>query len=159
MIAVAAVEFVAKNIGKIALCVFIYLAVFDVVGALACLFLDFIEEGNMGVYFAVWFVLGVFCGMLSYSTAADLASPKTPENGRKAGLLAIFVTIVMVAAISLAFYSIWWRTGAEESYFMPASEPLALTFLFTVLASCIFAHRALGPTAARSQPNRLIRRR
>jgi hypothetical protein len=36
------------------------------------------------------FVLPVFCGMLSYSTAADMASPKILENASKAGLAAIF---------------------------------------------------------------------
>ena len=106
-----AVEFIAKNVGKIALTVFVYLAVFDVVGVLVCLFLDIIDEGSMGVYYALWFVLAVFCGMLSYSTSADLATPKTPENAGKAGLLAIFATAVIVAAVGLGSYLIWWQIG------------------------------------------------
>jgi hypothetical protein len=137
----------------------IYLVVFDVVGVLACWFLDFVEEGNIGVFFAVWFVLGVFCGMLSYSTAADLPSPKMPE---KAGRLAIFATFVMVAAISIGSYLIWWRNGMEESSLLPDGEALTLTFLLTVLASCIFAHKVLRDMPvrnARSKPNGPLRRR
>ena len=144
-----AVEFIAKNIGKIALTVLVYLAVFDVVGVLLCLFLDVIDEGSTGVYYALWFVLAVFCGMLSYSTAADMTSPKTPENAGKAGLLAIFATVVIVVAVSLASYLIWWRYGVEDSSFVPDSEPLTVTFFLTVLASSLLAHKTLRPESVR----------
>jgi hypothetical protein len=149
MIALIVMEFIAKNIGKIALCMLIYLVVFDVVGVLVAWFLDVIMEVDTAVLYAVWFVLAVFCGMLSYSSAADLATPKTPENSRKAGLLAVLATFVMVAVISIASYLIWWRKGLEESSFLPGSEPLTLTFFLTVLFSCMFAHKALGPTPVR----------
>lgn len=151
MIAVAAVEFIAKNIGKIALCMFIYLVVFDVVGALFCLLLDIFKDASMSADYAAWFVLGVFCGILSYGTATDLAAPKTPENVRKAGLLAIFVTFVIAAAICAGSYLIWWRYGVEDSYFVPDSEPLTLTFLLTVLATCIFSHRVLRDMPVRAK--------
>jgi hypothetical protein len=154
-----AVEFVAKNIGKISFAVFCYMAVFDVVGVVLCFLLDVIDEGNTGVYYALWFVLAVFCGMLSYSTAADMASPKTPENAGKAGLLAIFATVVIIAAVGTASYMIWWRYGADDSSFVPDSEPFSLTFFLTVLASCVFAHKALGPAPSKGPAPPHARRR
>ena len=98
-----------------------------------------------GCNYTLWFVFAVFCGMLRYSTAADIASSKTPENAGKAGLLAIFATVVIVAAISTGSHLIWRRYGADDSSFVPDSEPFSLTFFGTVLASYVFAHKALSP--------------
>jgi hypothetical protein len=130
----------AKTIGKIALSTFIYIAVFDVVGVLLCLFLDIVESSgtSAALYYAVWFVLGVFCGLLSYSGAKDLGAPKV------FGVAIIFVTLIVMAGISVASYLIWWRYGVEDSYFVPDSEPLTLTFFVTILASSVLAHRTLG---------------
>ena len=102
-------------------------------------------RADTGVYYALWFVLAVFCGMLSYSTAADIASPQTPENASKAGLLAIFATVVILATVSVGSYLIWWRYGSEDSSFVPDSEPLSVTFFVTVLASTLLAHKTLRP--------------
>ena len=60
MIALA-MELTPKSIGKIALTAFVYLAVFDVIGVLMCFFMDiFSSSTSAAVYYAVWFVLGVF---------------------------------------------------------------------------------------------------
>jgi hypothetical protein len=144
-----AVEFNAKNIGKIALTVFAFLAVFDVVGLLLCWFLDIVHEISMGEFYALWFVLAVFCGILTYTTAIDMASPKTPENARKAGLLAVLATVVIIAAASFGSYMIWWRDGIEATGFVPDNEPLSITFFVTVLASSILVHTASGPKSKR----------
>jgi hypothetical protein len=144
MISVA-LPLTAKIVGKIALSALIYLAVFDVVGVLLCMFLDifFPASQSAALFYAVWFVLGVFCGMLCYSGAGDIAGFKAREGIAKAGITAIAAMFVIGAAISLASYGIWWRYGVEDSYFVPDSEPHTLTFFTTVLAAGILAHRTM----------------
>jgi hypothetical protein len=142
---IAQMEFIAKNIGKIALTIFGFLAVFDVVGALVSFFMNIFDEASPAVVYTVWFVLAVFCGVLSYITAIDMPAPKAPGSAAKAGLLAIAVTFVMTAAISIGAYLRWWRYGMEEGYWVPDNEPLTLMFFVTVLLTCVFMHKALPP--------------
>lgn len=135
--------------GKTALTVFASLAVFDLVGAILCFFLGIVDEDSPAMYYTLWFVLAVFCGMLSYITAADMTSPKTPGNAGKPGLLIIFTTIGVVAAVSLGCYLIWWRDGSGDSAYIPDNEPLSITFFVTVIATSLLARHVSPPEPVR----------
>jgi hypothetical protein len=141
----------AKSFGKIVLATLLYLIVFDVVGVAACFFFDVVplRGTSTALFYTIWAVLGIFCGMLSYNTGGGLASPKstqdwsTREESGKAGLLVILAMSFVLAMLSITFYSLLWRYHPEPSFFVPDSAPPTLTFFVAVLAAAIFAHKSL----------------
>jgi hypothetical protein len=159
---------IVKMLGKIAGCLLLYLVGFDIVGVLVCLFFDILSFGDSDIsaYYAVWFVLGVFCGVFSYETGGKIASPKSTaegakergtnqewtsrEDSRRSGLLVILTTSVVLGTLSVLFYLLWWQGSMEPTGFVPDSGPLTLTFFGTILASSIFAHKSLRTAAKKS---------
>jgi hypothetical protein len=154
---------VAKKLVKIAACILLYLVAFDIVGALVCLFLDIVSFGdsNTAAYYAIWFVLGVFCGLFSYDMGGTVASPKSNADGTnqdwtsredsgKTGLLVIFTTSMVLVTLSVPCYLFLWQYNPEPSGYVPDSLPLTLTFFGTVLAGSVFAHKALRPEPKKS---------
>lgn len=152
-----------NRLGKVAGCILLYLIGFDVAGVLACLFFDVASFGdsNTPVYYAVWFVLGVLCGVFSYNSAGRVATGDSHVDmgvtdptiqdwtGRadsaESGRFVMVTTAVLLLTLSVPFYLLWWRHDMEPTGFVPDSGPLTLTFFGTVLASSIFAHKSLRP--------------
>lgn len=152
---------VMKRIGKLAGCILLFLIGFDIVGAIACLLLDIVSFGdsNTAAYYALWLVLGIFCGLFSYDTNGRIACLKSNGDGKtadtafqdwasregsgKAGLLVIFMTFVVMAALSALFNALLWDGGGEASGFVPDSRPLTLTYFGAVLATSIFMYRTM----------------
>jgi hypothetical protein len=131
-----------------------YLVVADLVGVAVCFFYDAIaseRRTSTALFYAIWFVAGVFCGMLSYLTCGNIAMPeKTGDFIRwkdegQTGLLVILTTAVILVALSLLFYKLQWQYPRADSVYVPDSEPLTITFFVTILASVIFAHKTLRP--------------
>jgi hypothetical protein len=132
-----------------------YLAVFDLIGVAMCFFFDvmapFVRGTSTALFYAIWLVLGIFCGILSYDTSGSFASPdskgdwKNRADASKTGLLVILMSSVILAALSISFYLLLWRRQPASSVYVPDSASLTLTFFVAVLASVIFAHRSLGP--------------
>jgi hypothetical protein len=151
---------IVKTLGKMVGSLLLYLVGFDIVGVIVCLFFDILSLGDSdtAVYYALWFVLGVFCGLFSYDTGGSIASPKSSADGTdeqatnqewtdredsgKYGLLVILVTLVVLGALSVIFYRLWWQGSMEPTGFAPDSGPLTLTFFGAILASSIFAHKS-----------------
>ncbi len=138
----------AKAIGVL----LVYLVVFDIIGVAGCFALDlfsaFDDDGLIYAY-TMWFVAGVFCGLLGYIQAGEIFAPS--EAGARdwadrkdsagisgAVLLAAFVAIVLVA---IPCYYFQWAD--PSSPYVPDNESLSITYLATVLASMVFAHFAL----------------
>ena len=159
---------IVKTLGKIAGCLLLYLLGFGIVGVIVCLFFDFLSLGDsdLPVYYAVWFVLGVFCGIFSYETGGKIASPKSTvdganqdgtnqdwtlrEDSRRSGLLVILTTSVILGTLSVLFYRLWWQGSMEPTGFVLDSGPQTLTFFGTILASAIFAHKSMRTAAKKS---------
>ncbi len=85
-----------------------YLILFDVGAVLVCLVLEILPLEGIGtaLFYAVWFVAGVFCALLSYDKACGmLLKPAEgdwsgdPGSG-KTGLLIILITILLLAAFT-----------------------------------------------------------
>jgi hypothetical protein len=152
------------RLAKIVGCTLAFLIVFDIAGALVSLFFEIVPLLGVSrpLFYAIWFVAGVFCGLFSYNSAGQLASPKADDfeaarnkaAGKKekeedwsnradsgqTGLLVIFTTAAVLVPLSLLFYHLWWQYFRSSSNYVPDDGPLSLTFFITVLASTIFAH-------------------
>jgi hypothetical protein len=149
---------VAKKLGKMAASTLLYLIAFDVVGVVVCFFFDIapLRGKSTALFYAIWFVLGVFCGLLSYNTAGSIASPQSNvewtnrEDSGKSGLLAVLTISVVLTALSVAFYLLLWRYQPEASFFVPDTPSPTLTFFVTILASVVFAHKSLRSAPKKS---------
>jgi hypothetical protein len=128
----------------------ICLVVADIIGALGCTFFDvLLFTGNSpALPYAIWFVLGVFCGIFIFFFAGGLASPtpakqdwtKAPD-ARRIGIGMLIVTGLLLAGLSYLFYTIQWSRGVEGEYYVPDSEPHSIVFFLSVLAGmglCLF---------------------
>jgi len=131
-----------------------YLVAADLVGVAVSFFCDaFVPERrtSTALYYAIWFVVGVFCGVLIYVTCGSFTSPEKKGDLMKwgdegqTGLLVILTTAAILVGLSILFYRLQWQYPRADSVYVPDSEPLTLTFFFTILASLIFTHKTFGP--------------
>jgi hypothetical protein len=144
---------VAQKLGKIVAFTLLYLVLFDIVGVVVCLVVDVapVRAKSTALIYVIWFVLGVFCGMLSYNTGGRIASGESKgdwtgrEDAAQTGLLVVLTTSAVLVTLSIPCYLLLWRYDMESSFFVPDSAPLTLTFFVTVLASVVLAHTALRP--------------
>ena len=149
-----------RNAGKILVCTLLYLVVFDLAGVALCFFFEVapVRRSSTALLYVIWLVLGVFCGLLSYNTAGKMASPKsdmdwsTREDSGKTGILVVLTTSVVLIALSAVFYLLLWQRSPESSFFVPDNASPTLTFFAAVLASAVFAHKAL-----RSVPSKTVK--
>jgi hypothetical protein len=143
----------AQKLGKILACIVICLVVFDIIGVVVCFFFDVmpLRASSTALSYAIWFVLGAFCGLLGYNAGGSSASPASEgdwssrDDARKTGLLVILATLVILLTLSIVCYRLMWQYHLESSSFVPDSEPLTLTFFVTVFAAVVFAHKTLLP--------------
>jgi hypothetical protein len=163
-----------KTLGKVVGSTLLFLIGFDIAGVLICFLLDLFSfddsNSDMLTYSAVWLVLGLLCGLFSYSTAGKIASSRptaegttptaafddwaTESDSGKTGLLVILTTFIVLAALAVFFNLLWWGGSMEPSGFVPDSRPLTLTFFGAVLASSVFAHKSMhSTTKANSKKN------
>ena len=148
---------VAKKVAKIVLCTLLYLIAFDVTGVAACFFFEIapLRGVSTALFYTIWLVLGIFCGLLSYNTGGRIASGPSkddwstrPDSGR-AGLLVIAITLLLLAILSVVFYCLVWQRQPESSFFVPDNTAPTLTFFVAVLGAAVFAHASL-----RSEPKK-----
>jgi len=123
------------------------LAVADVVGVAVCFVLDVVpfRRGSTMALFAVWFVLGVFTGVIAYGQGGPrlLGGEKGDwterEDAAKVGAGLLAVATVCLASLSLLFYLLWWRTNPEGQSFVPDSAAPTATFFGAVLGTMAFS--------------------
>lgn len=127
-----------------------HLAVFDVVGVVACFVLDVapLRYGSFGLLCAVWLVLGVFCGLFAFMNAVQYLSKKPdalPESvDRQTGALVVGVSTLLLAGLSLFFYRLWWRFNwLGGDYFVPDGSVPTLTFFASVLAGMFLTRHVM----------------
>ena len=140
------------------------LVVFDIIGVAMCFYFEVFvssRQTSAALYYTIWFVLGVFCGVIIYVAGGGLVSPETKGDwttrgdARKTGLLVILTTSVVLAALSFAFYRLTWRlSNLADSHYVPDSISHSLTFFITIFASTIFGHVTLGPTPVKKAPSK-----
>jgi hypothetical protein len=137
----------ARKLGITVGCTLACLVAADLVGVAASFFCDtFLSDrrSSTALFYAIWFVDGVFCGLFSYFTCDGMIS-KDKANEGQSGLLIILTTAILLAALSLLFYRLNWRYGGGDGVYVPDNEAITLTFFVTVLASVIFTFRTMRP--------------
>lgn len=128
----------------------------DLVGVAVSFVLDvYPARGKTAVAFwAIWFVLAVFCGLLHYMSAGERLSgeksldwTKRPNAGA-IGRTVLAGTTLQICTVAMLGYAVFWRFGSEGSYYVPDNMALSLFFLGTVLAATIFSHQLFKSKAA-----------
>jgi len=125
----------------------------DLVGVMVSLILDVVPlRGKSGaLFYSVWFVLGVFCGFLSFDRAGRLIAGdgegdwSTRPDAARTGWLVIFSATGLYSAICAVSQFLLWRSSAEPSYFVPDNEVLTILFSVSVVGSMVVANTVLLP--------------
>ena len=128
-----------------------WLVAADLAGVVACLVFDIapLRYDSGALPYAIWFVLGVFTGLVALGSAAEAASGEGQEDwGRRPGAARIANIVFAAGAalllgLGLVFNAIWWSQGVNGEYFVPDSAPHTITFFVSVLAGMLLARHAL----------------
>ena len=143
---------------KAALTLLIALAVADVVGVVFCMFVEVVplRYGSGGLAYAIWFVLGVFTGLLAFNAAAGWMVGKkglewTDHPGAAAaGRKIVWTSAALLVALGLFFHWLYWSRGVAGEYFVPDSAPHTITFFLAVFGGVWIADHALAPDSNKS---------
>jgi hypothetical protein len=147
-----------RKVVKIVLSTLAYLVVFDLIGVAVCSFFDIasalplrIGATSTLLFYTIWVVLGIFCGLLSYDTGGKIGSANGPgdwtsrEGAGRTGLLVVCIESGIVGAISILCYLFQWRHGSSSGFYIPDNAPVSLVFFVAILASIVVAHTCLRP--------------
>lgn len=145
-------------IWKTVLVTLLCLVAADVAGAIAVTIFDILplRFASAAVAYAIWLVLGVFCGFFAYNTAGDWASPKAPAGAADwsarpgaggVGTGVMITSLVVVVTLAVAFYMLGWsgRVAADDDY-VPDSLSHSIVFCLAVAGGLIAARFMLMPT-------------
>ena len=129
---------------KVAVALTVYLIACDLVGVAACFFFDVVplRESSAALPYAIWFVLGVFCGLFSYTGAGAWIAPREKNwmddpRATATGGFIIAVSAICLAAACAVFYRLWWRGDWLGDSYVPDSGALTLTFFGAILGSML----------------------
>jgi len=125
---------------KTAIAYLVCLALGDVVGVVACTIFDIapIRGSSAALPYAIWFVLGVFVGLIAAFAAGTWIAGRDDkwDEGPRAGPIAtgIFLSALAVSiALCVLFWTLYWAKGVEGEYYVPDSMPHSLTYLIAAL--------------------------
>jgi hypothetical protein len=132
------------------------LVVADVVGVIGTSFFDVMPirgSDSAALPYAIWFVLGIFAGLIALSWAGSWISPKGENWMEAPGAASIATRVVLFsAAIMVAFLAFYWwlewSRGVDSGYYVPDSMPHTLTYFIAALAAMAFFRYALKPKPA-----------
>jgi len=136
-----------KQIGGVAVIVLFFVVVFDVAGVAVSFVLDMLSprRDSLLARYAIWFVLGVFCGVICYGAGTgDERKPEAP------GALVLATIVGVVASILAACTLLLWRTSYVADSYVPDSVPLTITFAIALIGGAAVVHGVsrARPTAA-----------
>ena len=137
----------------------ICLVVADVIGVVICTLLDVapLRHKSALLPFAIWFVLGVFTGLIAYNASGAWASPKSETDwtnlpGAAAiGNRIVGASAVIVLILAALFHYLFWARGVAGEYFVPDSAPHTLVFLASTLGAMLVGRFALMPAKVGSR--------
>lgn len=129
------------------------LAVGDVVGVVACTIFDIapIRGYSAALPYAIWFVLGVFAGVIaSFGAGSWITGKGEPwDEGpdARALMLWIFLSGLVVAGATGAFFWwLYWSRGVDGEYYVPDSAPHTITYLVAAVGAMWLPRLALKPS-------------
>lgn len=137
---------------KSAVVLLVCLVVADIAGVIAGTIFDIapVRGGGDGMAYAIWFVLGIFCGLTAYGTAGAWASGGDEnwtegEGARRTGTVILVTGAALLAALTLFFHRIYWSRGVAGEYYVPDSAPHSILFFLSVLGGMVLAGMVLTP--------------
>lgn len=146
----------AAKLAKITVCTVVYLVVSVIAGAVASFVLDVLgvvsPDVSAAAFYALWFVLGVFCGLLNYNTAGRLAYPKSKidwtnqSDASKTGWLVCAISLLLLVGLSVLFFPIFWRDSISDHPYVPTSMSLTLTFFTAIVIATFLAQTVFRPS-------------
>ena len=130
------------------------LIVADVIGVFVCTLFDIapIRAKSALLPYAIWLVLGIFCGLSAYQGAgawafADREGEWTDHvEAFRAGNMIIVTGAAILAALLFLFRRLYWTAGVAGEYYVPDSAPHSILFALSILGAMAGAHFLLLPT-------------
>ena len=100
------------RIVKVTATIVLYVVVFDVIGVVVSFVLDVLPLLGKSIlaFYALWFVLGVFCGLLAYNLAGALITPDaggdwtSRAGASRTGRLVTATSLTLMLVIVIASY-------------------------------------------------------
>ncbi len=149
-----------SRIVKIFLSTLLYLLGFGLLGVLVCAIFDVasvlpLKLGNTStmLFYAVWIVDGMFCGLLSYDAGGRIGSEKGPgdwtsrEGAARAGLVVVVVQCLLVAGLWILCRVFLWQRGIESGIIAPDNPRVAFVFAASTVISAAVGHFHFRPAA------------
>jgi len=139
---------------KTALAFLVCLALGDLVGVVACTIFDIapIRGNSAALPYAIWFVLGIFVGLIAAFAAGTWIAGKDDkwDEGPRAGGIAtgIFLSsLAMSVALCVLFWKLYWSQGVDGEYYVPDSQSHSLTYLAAALGGMWLVRLVSKPKA------------
>lgn len=131
-----------------------WLVVIDIVGVIACTLFDIAPiRANSGMLpYAIWVVLGLFCGLFAYQGAGAWAFAhregewSDQPDAFGAGNVIVATGAAWIGLLTLFFRHLYWSRGVAGDYYVPDSAPHSILFGLCVLAAMAGTHFLLLPT-------------
>ncbi|HEY3517673.1 MAG TPA: hypothetical protein VGL98_11555 [Gammaproteobacteria bacterium] len=133
-----------------------WLLIFDVVGVLLTLIVDAMVvlhrwfESSSLLGYAIWFVVGVFCGVFIYM-AQSSADDHDSAEGRRRGQRLVGVTAAVAAVLALLSSFVWSGSEATEAV-APDHRGVTITYLITVVLTVAWGRFVLFRGTAAAEP-------
>lgn len=151
---VTRVRFSAIALVKAVFAILGYVIASVIAGVVASFIFDILPLRGISVplFYTVWLVAGVFCGLLGYNAAGSMLSPKTdqdwsasPDSG-KYGLVVIVLAALVIAALWIACVKFAWTGAGADDHYVPDNQAMSITYFVGMLGAMIGGHAFLRPT-------------
>lgn len=132
----------------------VYIVLADIAGVIAALICDILPSWitSAPLFYAIWFVDGVFCGLLSLQTAGNPMSGEgrgdwtTRHGAHKVGMIIAGLTTLILVALSILFQRILWNQPMASDHYVPDNFALTMTFFIAILGGTLFGLKLIsGP--------------
>lgn len=148
--------FTAAALVKAILAIVSYVVVSVIAGVVACSIFDILPLRGISVplFYTVWLVAGVFCGLLGYNSAGGILSPKTDQDwsasagSGKYGLAVIVLAGIVVAALWIVCVKFAWTGAGADDHYVPDNQAMSITYFVGMLGAMIGGHAFLRPGAS-----------
>ena len=155
---------IGRTFLKVAAILTLFLAVADVIGVVVCTLIDVapLRHKSSLLPYAIWLVLGIFTGLFAYNAAGAWASAKAVgaagaadldwsarPGARRIGSRIVAASALILAALAVLFWKLYWSRNVAGEYFVPDSAPHSILFFLSVLGGMLVARAALMPSPAK----------